>query len=395
MAFCKAIDISLEKNVDFIIISGDLFNTAQPGMEYLRATVEALKRCHDHLVPIYIISGSHDYSPSGKTMLDILEAAGLCINVAKGGDQNGKLRLAFYQDTKTKVKLTGVVGRKGSLERHYFANLDLDSLESEPGQKLFVFHSAVTELRPRGFEEVESVPLSCFPKGFLYYAGGHIHHMHHHVVEEYGLFGIPGPIFPNNFQELERLCHGGFFIYDRGEITFIPLPLYPVHSLTINANGKSPAEIEAVISKDLNAAPSQAIITIRLEGTITQGKISDISWTKVQELALSRGALCILRNTAKLSSLEFTPIQVSSANVEELEQKLITEHAGQSKTYHSSIQEDLIKNLMHVLCSEKEEGETQTHFEERITSCCEAVLPHFKEKSVHDTQNQPHISPQP
>lgn len=314
-------------------------------------------------------------------MLDVLEAAGLCVNVAKGVEQEGKLHLAFYQDPKTQVKITGIVGRKGSLERHYFANLELKSLESEPGEKIFVFHSAVSELRPRGFEEVESVPLSSFPKGFAYYAGGHIHHMHHQFVEGYGLFGIPGPIFPNNFQELERLRHGGFFLYDCGKLTFIPIPLYPVHSLMINADGRSPHEVEEEITNGVKNAPPQAIITIRVEGTVTQGKISDISWNGIHELAISSGALCILRNTIQLSSLELAPIQVTSSSVEEVEQKLIAEHVGQSKAFEPSIEKKLIHLLMDLLSAEKEEGETQTKFEERITSNCEAVLPRHERAS--------------
>jgi len=32
-------------------------------------------------IPVYLISGSHDYSASGGTFLDLLEASGMCINV--------------------------------------------------------------------------------------------------------------------------------------------------------------------------------------------------------------------------------------------------------------------------------------------------------------------------
>jgi len=37
-AFIKAIDLSIEKNVDFIIIAGDLFNTSLPSVERLKET---------------------------------------------------------------------------------------------------------------------------------------------------------------------------------------------------------------------------------------------------------------------------------------------------------------------------------------------------------------------
>ena len=83
-AFVKAIDTSLEKNIDFLIISGDLFNTSLPAIDSLKTAVEKLKELRDKDIPVYIIAGSHDFSPSGKTMIDVLEKAGLVTNVVKG-----------------------------------------------------------------------------------------------------------------------------------------------------------------------------------------------------------------------------------------------------------------------------------------------------------------------
>ena len=403
-AFCKAIDIALERNVDFIIISGDLFNTAQPGMEYLRTTVWKLKTCADSKVPVYGIAGSHDFSPSGKTMLDVLDAAGLCRNVARGTEVDGKLRLAFTIDEKTGIKLTGMVGRKGSLEREYYQSLDLPALEAEQGKKIFVFHSAVTELRPKGFEEVESVPLSCFPKGFVYYAGGHIHVVDQQRVEGHGLFGIPGPIFPNNFQELEKLKNGGFYIItDRVslnseeafpntntsaflrtfDIEYVPLPLWPVHSITINAKARTPIQIERAIREHAESIPpppptppmqSRTIITLRVEGTLDQGSTGDIPWNSLHELFISKGAYCVIRNTSKLSSTELSPIFVETTSVEDIEEKLINEHAGQLRVFEKEKEKEIIKGFMHALASEKSEGETVGHFEERIIQAGTSIV---------------------
>jgi len=67
----------LKKKVDFILIAGDLFNTSLPGIDKLKLAVQKLKQLKDNNIPVYIIAGSHDFSPSGKTMLDVLENAGL------------------------------------------------------------------------------------------------------------------------------------------------------------------------------------------------------------------------------------------------------------------------------------------------------------------------------
>ena len=39
-------------------------------------------------IEVYVIPGSHDFSPSGKTMLDVLENSGLVINVNKMDNNN-------------------------------------------------------------------------------------------------------------------------------------------------------------------------------------------------------------------------------------------------------------------------------------------------------------------
>ena len=79
----------------------------------LKSATVKLKELKDKGIPVYLIAGSHDFSPSGKTMLDVLEQAGLFVNVAKGFDVDGKLKLNFTVDSKTGVKITGLLGKKG------------------------------------------------------------------------------------------------------------------------------------------------------------------------------------------------------------------------------------------------------------------------------------------
>ena len=83
VAFEKAIDECVLEKVDFILFSGDLFNTTLPGIDNLKRVVKKLKSLVEFKIPVYVVPGSHDYSPSGKTMIDVLEEAGLLINVFK------------------------------------------------------------------------------------------------------------------------------------------------------------------------------------------------------------------------------------------------------------------------------------------------------------------------
>ncbi len=217
-AFCQAIDFSAEQHVDFILIAGDMFNTALPAIDKLKIVAKKLRQMKEKNIPVYVIPGSHDFSPSGKTILDVFEQAGLLINVVKGTVVDNKLQLQWTED-KTGAKITGMLGKKGSLEKKYYESLDLSSIEAEQGFKIFMFHSSLEELKPEYLDKMEATPLSYLPKNCDYYAGGHVHIVKHVSIEAYKNVVYPGPLFPNTFSELEKLKQGGFYLFDNGNIT--------------------------------------------------------------------------------------------------------------------------------------------------------------------------------
>ena len=194
-AFTKAVDYCINNNIDFVIIAGDLFNTSLPSITHLKETTKKLKELKDKEIPVYIVAGSHDFSASGKTMLDVLEHAGLVINVAKGEVIDDKLKLKFTIDKKTGAKLTGLIGKKGMLEKSYYESLDKANLENEEGYKIFLFHSLLSEFKPTDMEKVDSQPLSLLPKNFNYYAGGHPHFVFNRKKNVMVIFVIPGLCF--------------------------------------------------------------------------------------------------------------------------------------------------------------------------------------------------------
>ena len=372
-AFKKAMDLCVDRNVDFILISGDLFNTSIPSVDSLKETVNKLKELKDRNIPIYLIAGSHDFSPSGKTMIDVLEKAGLFINVAKGKIVDNKLKLNFVIDKKTGAKITGMLGKKGSLEKEYYQSLSKEHLESEPGYKIFLFHSALTEFKPEELKDIESHPLSLLPKNFNYYAGGHVHYLFNKKEDGYGLIAFPGPLFPNNFKELEDLERGGLYIVEADEnetrIEYEPVQIHNTFKIYIDANNKTTAQIEEEINQKIKAKEfNNTIVTLRIEGTLLSGKPSDIDFNEIFEKLYNKSAYFVMKNINKLTTKEFEEIKVETGSVESVESRLVKEHLGQIKItgLTPEREERLIKDLMHVLSREKEECETASGFENRI-----------------------------
>jgi len=383
-AFAKAIDACIDKKVDFILISGDLFNTSLPSIDLLKETTTKLKQLKDLNIPIYTIAGSHDFSPSGKTMLDVLEKAGLLINVAKNNEitEENKLKLNFTTDKKTGAKITGLLGKKGSLEKEYYQALDKENLEKEDGYKIFLFHSALTEFKPEELKDIESHPLSLLPKNFNYYAGGHVHYIFDKQEKNYGLISFPGPLFPNNFKELEDLERGGFYFVEvdknkQTKIEYQPIQIHNLFKINIDADHKSPEKIEEEIKEKIKGKEfNNTIITIRIKGTLASGKPSDINWKEIFQSLYDKSAYFVMKNTNALTTEEFEEIKVQASSVEEIENKLIKEHLQQIKVagYSAEQEEQLTKQLMETLSLEKEEGETVSNFVSRIKDKVNDIL---------------------
>ncbi len=384
-AFEMAVDICIERNVDFILISGDLFDTSVPPLDTLAFVSKKLSLLKRAGIPVYTICGSHDYSPSGKTMLRVFENAELITNVARGSEENGKLVLNPTKD-KSGAMIVGMFGRKGGLEEQYYRELDR-SISRGEGYKIFMFHSGIRDYLPEDMKRVEGIPASLLPKGFDYYAGGHIHRR-----SETDFYGgrliFPGPIFPCNFREMWDLSDSGcgFFIVDNNKPTFIRLVLHPILCHEINADGRTPGEVEAQLAQSverivssssketlnsgLSATGSEGgqIVLWRVFGTLKEGRPTDIDFRRYMEMAYENGAYAVLRNTSGLSSREYGKVRVSHDTVENLERRLIEEYAKDEK------QAWLIKRFITAFDTEKAEGETSSAFEERLNSQAYAII---------------------
>ncbi len=350
-AFELAIDKCIEENTAFVLIAGDLFNTALPNIDIIKRVASSLSRLRNYDIDVYAIAGSHDFSPSGKSVLDILEHAGLLHNVTKLQDN----KLLFTLD-KTNIKLTGLYGKRAGLDKVDYETLDKTNLEKEQGFKVFLFHAILNEFKPKSFEHVQGHNIESLPKNFNYYAGGHPHFVDYGIKNN-RLISYPGPLFPNSFSELEELKHGGFYIVDdKLSIKRIDINIKDVITVNIDANNKNPSQVEDEIVKKIKDYKDK-IITIRVEGILKEGKPGDIDFKKI--FSKFEDAYALLKNTYKLTSKELENFEAKQGSIEEIESSLIKENI-------KDFQEQLIHNLIKEISKDKYEGETSKDFEDRL-----------------------------
>ena len=389
-SFIKALDGCVSEKVDFIIISGDLFDTTLPDLAIVQRAVEKIREVKDKGIPIYLTYGSHDFAPNSISMIDILNSTGLFKKVVEAEVTDEKIQLRFVTDSRTGAKITGLSGRRLGLEKKYFEMLDSENLESEAGFKIFVFHNAIIELRTPTASYSEGVPISSFPKGFDYYAGGHVHENLKHEVKDYGLVAFPGCLFGATFTDLELTAKGekrGFFVVDFEDkienVRFVEVKVSDIFFEEVNANKKTAKQIAETLSKIAAEADVKGkIALLKVDGELLSGKPSDINFTEIRQTLYDREAIVASINHYNLSTEEkMNPGQVSGKSRQEIEAKVFSDMVNSFKidpTLKGTLKAKLEKvltsnagiefanNLLNSLKLEKQEGETKRDFEERV-----------------------------
>lgn len=371
--FRRAIAICIQEKVDFVLVAGDLFDISMPPIEILEEAFVQFRRLKEAGIRCYIIAGSHDFSVSGKTFLNILEKAGFCDNIAKFEERDNCTYLDFFIEGD--LLLAGLPGKKAGLERNMFKNLVMDDLNKHNDKiKIFMMHTTITEVKPKELESVETIEGVYLPDGFDYYAAGHLHKVKEKIIDKRHII-YPGPLFPNNFGELEELKAGNFCIVEIEKnkrfpkVRRIEIKLKDVLVIEVDVNGKDSETATHLVIKGISSQDiKDKIILLKIKGKLN-GKISDIRFDDINANLVD--AYAHLRNTSELSSSELEiEVKTKSDNIDEIEQEVITRYTQQQGDEFSSF----IFNMIKSLDMEKQEGETSTSFESRVNEAAIKIL---------------------
>jgi hypothetical protein len=378
-AFQEAIGICIQEKVDFIIFAGDLFDTALPSIDTLKDAMSEFKRIHQAGIKCYIVSGSHDYSATGKTFLDVIERAGFCKNISCLEEKEDKICVEVFEDNN--VLFVGLPGKKSSAEVDYFKKLLIngrDNLDSNK-LKIFVFHSTLTEAKPEGMDFIDSVDAKDLPNGFDYYAGGHLHLVFDQLKNQAPVI-YPGPVFPNNIDELEKLHSGSFYILEAegNKITKKEkrdIRIKDVITLEVNVDSFSSDKANLKILEEIEKQNlNDKIFLLKVKGTLSSGKTSDIDWKRITEKVTEKKAYSFLKSATGLSTQELKlDVKTESQNIEEIENHFIKEYKTQISNDFKCFS-DLITPLFNALETEKQESEKKDNFEARVFEEVKKIL---------------------
>lgn len=361
-SFKRAVERSLEERVDFILIAGDLFDSAYPSIEVLKDCFSVLKNVKDSGIPVYLIAGSHDYSTAGKTFLDVLERAGFCKNVTSYEvEEDGRIKLFpfFHKD----IAIYGYPGKKSGMEIEELKRVYFDSLNPFT---IFMLHTTIKDV-------VGTIPMDSIEKEKLplanYYAFGHIHKRYDSQIGN-STFVYPGPTFPANFQELSDLKTGSFCFVElvNGVLKMKRelIPLKEVVNFEIEIENGLTATQE-IISKLDQSNLKDKIVLLKLKGTLKTGKTGDISFNEIEDFVRKKEAYSFIRNISflKISETLFEEGDSGEDNVEEIERKILNEYSIKNP---GNLFNKHLGEFMNILSIEKAEEEKSSVFEERLLS---------------------------
>lgn len=376
ITFQEAINRILNEKLDFVLFAGDIFNNAMPPIELVEFVVVELNRLKKKNIPIYVIGGSHDYSNSGKSFISLLDKTGVICDVCKFKYVDSKsIELIYTKNEDLKLNLVGVLGKKNGLDKHIYTNISKQELDSNYFN-IFMFHTTLNNFKPDSMKAVKTeVTTDYLPKGFDYYAGGHIHTPMIGIYDNSAI-SYPGALFPNNFRELNletpgfNLCE---YDFDTKEVKINreELNIYNKEYIKIEIDSLNPFEARDLIFERIEKIDFEdKIVLFELVGII-DGKISDVGVSKIVSKLYERGAFIVLKNTYKLTSKlekKELDIQIDSENVEDL---VINEILVDSE---SKIKDkEIILKLLEIDFL-KLDGEKIAQYESRIIEIIENCL---------------------
>jgi len=352
-SFSKAIDFCIREKVELVLITGDLFDSAYPPIDILKKTFREFRKLHNAEIPCFIIPGSHDYSVSGKTFLDVLEHAGFCKNVTNYEEKDDKIIL--HPIIQNKYAIYGYPGKKSGLEVPELRKLEI---QDAPGFfQILMLHTSIREAI--GNLPIDSISMNQLPKAD-YYALGHLH-----IDFQKNNLIYSGPIFPNNFEELEELNYGQFYIIDYQDFvkpSKIQLKLKDVLKIDVQINNTLTAT-EKILSELTNYSLEDKIVLLRISGALTQGRISDIKFNEIEKYTKEKNAYVFIKNLSKLSIAD-SKIHFDTTDMQQVEDIIIKKYLAETPTKFNRHVQTLLKTLNH----EKQEDETNQAFQQRLTS---------------------------
>lgn len=312
-AFRQVVDIAITEKTEFIIHSGDIFDTGKPNHRELLFAVTELNRLKKEKIPFFTIAGNHDINLD-QTAITILERVGLLTNLSSSRyyeSENGKIKVKG--EIIGNVFLCGIPGRTGNARGMY----ELIEPEKKGKYNIFLFHHTISSVSTL----FEDIPTALLPKGFDYYAGGHWHTPYEEKYDN-GIIIYPGSTEYADLTEMKNERKKRVVIADTetGEIKEIKLNTREVIVKEIDCGELLPEEVNLKCENALEKNEKKALIILELKGKLKGGTKGEIDKIRINKKAEEKGYLhCNIKTSDILTHTQQFDVNTKGKNINEIE----------------------------------------------------------------------------
>jgi exonuclease SbcD len=281
--FLSVVEYALETEVDLFIHSGDLFNKYYIDRNTLDELIKPLVDLAKAGIPVLVVPGNHERSQFPfdlfhglSNVLVFDHPKSVCLDL--DGYSVGIAGFPFIRED-SKRTFPGALEQTGYSELRADLNLLVTHQAFDGavvGPSDFVFSGIRRDTVLRG---------SC-PTDFEYIAAGHIHRYQvlPHPLKPRLKFVYPGSIQRMSYAEVDE---GKGFVYgellhDRIETSFMPLPVYEMEIVEIEAGGLTSQECEGAIVAQSWRFDENRVIRFNLVGGKKASDYPDMDFEKIR-----------------------------------------------------------------------------------------------------------------
>ncbi len=279
-AFKLVVDRVIEEGVDILVHSGDLFESYHPDVESLSFAIDQFKRLKEVGIEVVAITGNHDRALRKGTAPPhkILSQLGLL----KLLDPFGELEVKgiYFAGFRYLPKRFLEAFREENFHK-------FEERAKERGASVLVLHQAVDPFisysghHPDAYE----VLAAKLPKGFSYYAAGHIHLFRKERLHQ-GIFSYAGSTEFRNSSEAERGSRGfNIFNVDSKALERIEIEgLRPF--LVLNTDSERAHEEISELLERVKSEPIPPVVSITFRETGEPAEKFSELFRRIEEKAL-------------------------------------------------------------------------------------------------------------
>jgi DNA repair exonuclease SbcCD nuclease subunit len=259
--FSQLIDIAIKERVDAVIHSGDLFDVSNPTTNALVIAVKILKKLKDANIPFLSIPGDHD-TPKRKGYIiphNILTELDL-------------IKILNY-DKPYIIKDIEIYGipHIPTVSKNVLVST-LSSLKPKSSRSILLLHQGVKQILP--YDGSWQMELGSLPKGFGYYALGHLHTRWRLIQDDGSIIAIAGSpdiMREEEIEGYEKFGKGAYLIdfsKDLPTLTTINTTVRPQKVVTINTKNlkNDISKIKSDLLKNNKGENNKPILHIIVEG---------------------------------------------------------------------------------------------------------------------------------